>query len=150
MPAYSAGWVTFQTFAIDKSLLYYIQAKCEYVIAQSIFNPLSSRSGQQGVQHSQHCFILKKHLGPAGTLYWNIQMSGTTAGVTVWVCFHRFGRVWGDLFKNTSCSQLEVWTQAEILPKVSLLVPGEKWFGLLYIFNSQQAKVHITKLLHVI
>lgn len=83
MPAYSADWVTFQTFAIDKSLLYYIQAKCEYVIAQSIFNPLSSRSGQQGVQHSEHWFILKKHLGPAGTLYWNIQMSGTTAGVTV-------------------------------------------------------------------
>lgn len=108
MPAYSADWVTFQTFAIDKSLLYYIQAKCEYVIAQSIFNPLSSRSGQQGVQHSEHCFILKKHLGPAGTLYWNIQMSGTTAGVTVRVCFLRFGRVWGDLFKNTSCSQLEV------------------------------------------
>lgn len=48
MPAYSAGWITFQTFAIDKSWLYYIRAKCEYVIAQSIFNPLSSRLGSGG------------------------------------------------------------------------------------------------------
>lgn len=106
MPAYSACWITFQTFAIDKSLLYYIQAKCEYVIAQSIFNPLSFRFGRQGVPRSEHCFILKKHLGPAGTLYWNIQMSGTTAGVAVWVCFHRFGRVWGDLVKNTAVPNL--------------------------------------------
>jgi len=82
VPAYSACWITFQTFAIDKSLLYYIQAKREYVIAPSIFNPLRFRFGWQGVRRSQHHFLLEKHLGPAGMLYWNGQMSGTTAGVT--------------------------------------------------------------------
>lgn len=52
--------------------------------------------------------------------------------------------------KTLAVPNLRFEPKQKSCPEVSLLVPGEKWFGLLYIFNSQQAKVHITKLLHVI